>query len=199
VQQELTFAELLAHVRAGEPEAEAELVARYGDAVRRVARYRIRRSRLTHRVDSVDILQSVMKSFLVRFARGDSAWRLDTPEQLINLLLEMASHTVVDKKRREMAEKRGGGREIEPITGDLAKRGQPKPDEIVIDRELAELCLEKLSADGLRLFQLRFVEQLEWSAIADRERSTAEACRNKFNRALAAVREQLAAPNEEST
>jgi DNA-directed RNA polymerase specialized sigma24 family protein len=196
VYEELSFAELLARVRTGDADAETELVDRYGDAVRRVARYRIRRSRLTHRLDSVDILQSVMKSFMIRYARTDNPWRIDTPEQLVNLLLDMTGKSVIDKKRGEMTAKRGGGVEIEPIITDPRARRNESPVDIAITRELAALCLEKLSADGRRLFHLRFEKQLEWSAIAALEKSTAEACRNKFNRALEAVRGQM--PSEVS-
>lgn len=199
VYEELSFADLLARVRAGDADAETELVNRYGDAVRRVARYRIRRSRLTHRLDSVDILQSVMKSFLMRYAGSDTPWRIDTPEQLVNLLLDMVGNTVVDKKRREMTAKRGGGVQIEPIVFDPPARRRESPVDAAITRELAALCLEKLSADGRRLFRLRWEEQLEWSAIAALEGSTAEACRNKFNRALEAVREQLSSEKQERT
>jgi RNA polymerase sigma factor (sigma-70 family) len=190
--EELSFQELLSRVRRGDNDAATELLNRYGDAVRRVARQRLRRSRLRHRLDSVDVLQSVMKSFLMRYAGPDNQWKIDTPEQLINLLLDMAGNTVIDKKRREMSGKRGGGEETQSIVVDPPNpKRDPLPEELMITRELAALCLEKLSADGRRLFRLRFEEQLEWSAIADLEGSTAEACRNKLNRAFDSVREQM--------
>jgi RNA polymerase sigma factor (sigma-70 family) len=193
---ELSFEELIARVRSGDQAASRTLLERYGGAVRRVARMRIRHAMLSGQYDSVDIFQSVMRSFLMRVKKDDNDWQLDTPEQLLNLLLDMTDNTVVDKIRAATAEKRGGGER--PGTIDVDPRDpkghRPVEDELAT-KELAAQCWDKLSADGQRLFRLYFIEQMEWSEVAELEGSTAEACRKKLERAFENVAKQF--PSQE--
>jgi RNA polymerase sigma factor (sigma-70 family) len=189
---DLSFEELIARVRSGDQDASRVLLDRYGSSVRRVARMRIRHAMLSGQYDSVDIFQSVMRSFLMRVRRDDNNWQLDTPEQLVNLLLDITDNTVVDKIRAATAEKRGGGERPGTIDVDPKDpRGHRWVEDELATKELATQCWDKLSTDGQRLFRLYFIEQLEWSEVAQLEGSTAEACRKKLERAFENVAKQF--------
>lgn len=193
---DLTFAALIEQVRIGDQAASRLLLERYGAAVRRVARMRIRQAMLSGQYDSVDVFQSVMRSFLMRVKQDDNNWHLDTPEQLLNLLLNMTDNTVVDKIRAATADKRGGGERLETIDVDPRdNRASRSVEEELATKELAAKCWDRLSTDGQRLFRLYYFEQLEWNDVAAQEGSTAEACRKKLERALKSVAEQF--PSEE--
>src|SRR5262249_7578391 len=77
--------------------AAAELVRRYEPAVRRVARVRLGAAHLQRLLDSMDVCQSVFASFFVRAALGQ--FDLDTPEQLLKLLVSMSRRKVIDQVR----------------------------------------------------------------------------------------------------
>src|SRR4051794_15595325 len=83
---------LVRRVRAGDPEAAAELIRSYGAHIRRAARLRMRDPRLRRTFDSSDICQSVFASFLARLALGQ--FDLEHPEQLVRLLESMARNKV---------------------------------------------------------------------------------------------------------
>ncbi len=100
--EELSFDELIDRVRGGDEGAARLLYDRYGSAIRRVARAHIRHAMMGGQYDSADIFHSVMRSFFARVQRADNAWTLDTPEQLLNLLLDMTDKTAIDKIRARL-------------------------------------------------------------------------------------------------
>src|SRR5262245_59960928 len=83
--QELSFADLIRRVRAGDQEGWAELVKRYEPTIRRAVRFRLVDHRLGAVLDSMDIWQSLLRSFHVRVASGQ--YELNQPEQLLKLLV----------------------------------------------------------------------------------------------------------------
>src|SRR5215831_11847068 len=102
--EESAFQELIRRVRAGDGRAAEELVRRYEPAIRRVVRVRLGDSRLQRVLDSTDIAQSVFGSFFVRTALGQ--YELNTPEQLLNLLVNMSRKKVIDQVREAGAARR---------------------------------------------------------------------------------------------
>src|SRR5260370_42257532 len=94
-----TFDEFLRRVRAGDEEAAAELVRRYEPLIRREVRLQLEDRRLCRLFDSMDVCQSVLKSFFFRTAAGQ--YDLDTPEQLQRLLGTMARNKVASAARGE--------------------------------------------------------------------------------------------------
>src|SRR4051794_23122623 len=82
------FPDLIRRVRAGEPQAAAELVCRYEPEIRRFIRVRLTDPHLRRTLDSVDISQSVLAAFFVRVIAGQ--FDLEEPSQLIKLLVTMA-------------------------------------------------------------------------------------------------------------
>src|SRR5213080_462665 len=99
-----SFQELVARIRAGDNAAAAELVRRYEPAIRRVAHIRLGEAHLRHLLDSLDICQSVFASFFVRAALGDL--ELNSPEDLLKLLVAMSRRKVVDQVRKAAAARR---------------------------------------------------------------------------------------------
>src|SRR5262252_1078687 len=94
-----TFEELIRRVRAWDQEAAAELVRRYEPAIRRAVRFRLASARLGNLFDSMDVCQSVMRSFFVRAASGQ--FSMDTPEQVLALLTAMARNKLATQARKQ--------------------------------------------------------------------------------------------------
>jgi RNA polymerase sigma-70 factor (ECF subfamily) len=82
---DLSFLELIQCVRAGGQLASADFVKQHKPALR----VRLRDARLRRLIDSTDVCQSVMDNFFVRPSAG--AFKLQTPEQLIRLLLTLGA------------------------------------------------------------------------------------------------------------
>src|SRR4051794_7874124 len=93
------YDELIRRVRARDEDAAAELIRRYEPAIRRAVRVRLADARLGSLLDSMDICQSVLKSFFVRAATGQ--YELETPEQLLKLLATMARNKLTNRARSE--------------------------------------------------------------------------------------------------
>src|SRR5690349_3792840 len=84
--EEESAVELFRRVRAGDGAAAAELFRRYEPAIRRRVRVwlRLQDPRLRRVFDSMDICQSVLKSFFLRAVAGQ--YDVDSAEQLVGLL-----------------------------------------------------------------------------------------------------------------
>jgi RNA polymerase sigma-70 factor (ECF subfamily) len=189
-----TFEELIRGVRAWDQEAAAELVRRYGPAIRRAVRFRLADAQLGGLHDSMDICQSVLASFFIRAASGQ--YDLDSPEKVAGLLATMARNKLTSKARRQRALRRGGQR-VTAGGGDqeqFVARGAG-PSREVAARDLLEEVRRRLSPDERQLLDSRN-EGLEWAAIAANLGGSADALRKKFARALDRVAEQLGLDDE---
>src|SRR5262245_57388932 len=107
--EEPAFAELVSKVRAGDGEAAATLIRLYEPEIRRIVRVRLSGSRLRRIVDSADICQSVLANFFVRAASGQ--FELDSPAQLLKLLVTMACNKFNEQHRKQHTQRRGGGQQ----------------------------------------------------------------------------------------
>ena len=189
---EITFTELMRRVRAGDQQAITMLVDRYGDAVRRVARVRLRSRRLRRVLDSSDIGQSVLFSFVRRAGNGEWQDNLNSPEELLKLLATMARYKVIDQERKAYAARRGGGDLAQPLGDyDLPFTRDKSPSEQVADQELIDLAEETLSEEERQLLDLHYGDGLEWKEIAERVGGSPEALRMKLRRAFGRLREQF--------
>src|SRR5438270_11050286 len=110
-------------MRGGDQAAATELMRRYEPAVRRVARIRLGEANMQRLLDSMDICQSVFASFFVRAALGQ--YDIDTPEQVMHLLVAMSRRKVIDQMRGAAAERRDY-RRIEAV--DAEEQGCPSRD-----------------------------------------------------------------------
>ena len=166
-----TFAEFIRRVRAGDERAARELLERYGPAMRRVVRVRLREPRLYSRFDCDDICQSVMASFFVRAAAGQ--FDLERPDELLRLLVVMTRRKLSNQARRHRAECRDY-RRIEPCDPAYleGRSATPTPSRLVAGRELLDEYRRRLSDEERMLADLR-AEGCEWAEIAGRLGGTA--------------------------
>jgi RNA polymerase sigma factor (sigma-70 family) len=184
-----SFQDLIRRVRAGDGEAAAELVRSYEPAIRRVVRLRLTDARLRRVFDSMDVCQSVLGSFFARAALGQ--YDLDSPDQLLKLITQMARHKVTDGMRRERAERRDVARlEEDSRAGRDAAAGGASPSQQVAGRELLVEFRKRLSPEELALADLR-AQGREWAEIAAERGEKPDALRKRLTRGLDRVAQQL--------
>lgn len=187
------FQELIRRVRQGDEAAAEQLVRQYEAEIRRVVRVRLTNPQIGRIIDSVDVCQSVLANFFQRASAGQ--FEIETPEQLIKLLAQMAKNRLIDVVRRVNADKRGNGRTLPDDDGlDGVPIHDATPSQVVMREELAERALACLSAEERELVAARNSGR-EWADIA-RMRGlgeTPEALRKRFDRALKRVAEEMGA------
>jgi RNA polymerase sigma-70 factor (ECF subfamily) len=191
------FEELIRRVRAGDESAAVELVRTYEPVVRRFVRVRLGAGRLRQALDSMDICQEVLGSFFVRVALGQ--YDLDTPRDLLNLLVSMARNKLAMKARRAQPEQAnspdGPPRRVDETA--LPARGLDPSQEVALGELLGKVRAQ-LSEDESRLADLRS-QGRPWREIAAEVGDTPEALRMRLARAADRVarRFQLEEPCEE--
>jgi RNA polymerase sigma-70 factor (ECF subfamily) len=190
----LTFEELIRRVRAWDQQAATELVRRYEPMIRRTVRFRLADARLDNLLESMDISQSVLKSFFVRAAAGQ--FDLETPEQLLRLLATMAKNKLISASRRHRTLRRGGDHRVASIENpEWLVEPAPGPGPEVAARDLLQEVLRRLSPDERRLQELRN-DGHDWATIASRLGGSPEALRKQLSRAIDRVAEQLGLDDE---
>jgi DNA-directed RNA polymerase specialized sigma24 family protein len=190
----LTFHELIRRVRSGDQDAATEVVRSYEPEIRRVVRFRLNDARLANLFDSMDICQSVMKSFFVRAAAGQ--YELETPQQLLALLARMARNKLISQARKQHTEGRDCGRVVSGglDEGQLVAPGTC-PSREVTARELVQEIRRRLTPEELRIMELKN-QGHDWGAVAAALGGNANALRMKLNRALDRVAGQLGLDQE---
>lgn len=177
-----SFADLLTRVRAGDPDAAAELVREYEPAIRVVVRAHLVDVNLRRHFDSMDVCQSVLGSFFVRAAAGQ--FDIGEPAQLIALLIKMTRNKVamqVRFHRQLMRDIRRAAEGVEEI--DRAAGGEPSPVTAAAGKELLSAVLNRLSPEEREIAQRRALGE-DWAAVADGMGGTAEGRRKQLARAL---------------
>jgi len=183
-----SFRDLMARVRGGDDRAAEELLRRYEATVRLAVRVRLDRSELRRLLDSTDICQSVLGTFFVRAASGQ--FDLDTPEQLVKLLVTMARNKLINHVHRQRAARRDSRRDQSGVEIADPADGGPSPSRVVAARELLNTVRSRLTADERRLADLR-AEGRAWADIAAELGGHPDALRFRLTRALDRVAEQL--------
>ena len=183
-----TFCTLLHRVRAGDPDAVAELVRRFEPAIRRYVRLHLTDPRLRRVLDSADICQSVWGAFFVRAAAGQ--FDLECPEQLVKLLAAMARNRFLNHTRDQQADCRDlrrveGGDELLSAVADGGN-----PSEIVAGQDLLHTVLRRLPPEERHLAG-RPAEGWDWAEIAAEQGESAGALRKRLARALGQVAQDL--------
>lgn len=182
------FMAYVARLRSGDGAALEELVARYAPVIRLEARMRLRSPHLRAVLESMDICQSVLKSFFLRAAAGQ--FDIDRPEDLRKLLVQMACNKSREAARREFAQRRdarrtvGLGEDANQVSG-----GEDPADEV----EWQELLLrgrQMLSADERLLAEGRAAGQT-WDELAATIGGSPDQLRMQFARAQDRVAEAL--------
>jgi RNA polymerase sigma-70 factor (ECF subfamily) len=184
-----TFTDFIRRIRAGDEQAALEMVRRYEPLIRRQVRLQLEDRRLCRLFDSMDVCQSVLKSFFVRTAAGE--YDLDTPEQLQRLLVTMARNKLATEARREHRQRRdnrrvaGDGKQLEGVAARTST-----PSEEVAGKELLERLRQSLSVEEKAIAELRS-QGLAWTDIAARLGGTAQARRVQLSRAVERVLREL--------
>jgi RNA polymerase sigma-70 factor (ECF subfamily) len=187
--EESTFQRLIRRVRAGDAQAAEELVRLYEPTIRRVVRVRLGDARLQRLFDSTDICQSVFGSFFVRTALGQ--YDLNTPEQLLHLLVNMSRKKVIDQVREAGAARRDYRRGQRLPAEDLCVAPGPSPSEQVAGEDLLREFRKRLSEDERRLAEAR-ADGRDWKQIAaECGKGTPEALRKQLARAVDRVAREL--------
>jgi RNA polymerase sigma-70 factor (ECF subfamily) len=188
------FEELIRRVRAWDQEAAAELVRRYEPAIRRAVRVRLADARLGNLLDSMDICQSVLRSFFVRAA--SSQYELETPEQVLKLLTAMARNKLASQVRKQNALRRDNRRAsaIGDEGSKLVASGE-SPSAAFAVRDLQQEVRRRLAPDEWQLLELRN-QGHEWAAIAAQVGGAAETLRKRLARAIDRVVDELGLDDE---
>jgi RNA polymerase sigma-70 factor (ECF subfamily) len=188
------FEELIRRVRAWDQEAAAELVRRYEPAIRRVVRVRLANARLGNLFDSMDICQSVLRSFFVRAA--SSQYDLETPEQVLKLLTAMARNKLASHARKQHALRRDNRRAsaIGDAGSQLVSSGD-SPCAAIVVRDLQEEVRRRLAPDEWQLLELRN-QGHDWAEIAAQAGGLAATLRKKLARAIDRVIDELGLEDE---
>jgi RNA polymerase sigma factor (sigma-70 family) len=188
------FEELIRRVRAWDQEAAAELVRRYEPAIRRAVRVRLANARLGNLLDSMDICQSVLRSFFVRAA--SSQYELETPEQVLKLLTAMARNKLASQARRQHTRRRDNRRAS--AIGDEGSRlvsSGDSPSAAIVVRDLQEEVRRRLAPDEWQLLELKNRGH-DWAAIAEQVGGLPETLRKKLARAIDRVVAELGLDDE---
>jgi RNA polymerase sigma factor (sigma-70 family) len=186
------FRNLIRRAREGDEQAEVELVRMYEPEIRRVVRARLRDPAMRSLLDSTDICQSVLASFFARIVAGK--YRLETPDDVRNLLRKMAVNKLINQILRANAAKRTPkDRKVAlPENANVADPG-PTPSKIVSDRELARKISAHLSDEERRIVELHN-QGHSWQEVADQLGDSADALRMRYARIIARVRRAMGQP-----
>jgi RNA polymerase sigma factor (sigma-70 family) len=193
MQEQKTFADFVARVRAGDEQAAAELVRQYEPLIRREVRMHLEDRRLCRTFDSMDVCQSVLASFFVRTAAGQ--YDLESPEQLVNLLVKMARNKAVSAARREHRQRRDGRRADDGSGQFAAVDDRPSPSEVLSGKELLNQVRQRLAPEEQQLVEMRG-DGLAWADIADQLGGSAQARRMQLSRALERITRELGVDEE---
>ncbi len=139
-----TITRLLADLKAGNQEALEEIWQACSSELGQLARA-VMTNRPKRFTDEEDVLQSVFLSLLQK--KKDTF--PDNRRDLWRLLLSMTFKRMATHARREMAQKRGGGRTPASLFDEIANR-KPTPEDLAILSDTTERELEGLG-DELQL------------------------------------------------
>jgi RNA polymerase sigma factor (sigma-70 family) len=184
-----TFDSFMERIRGGSEDAARELVDRFEGVIRREARLRMDDHRLLRVFDSMDISQSVLTSFFVRASTGH--FDLETPEQLVKLLLQMTRNKLAFQVRRHRARRRDNRLLAAARVDELnVASTYPGPSQIAADHDLIDAVRLRLDDEERQIADLR-AEGWEWSEIASRLGGSAQARRMQLSRAVNRVAKAL--------
>jgi len=177
------FDDFIQRVRTGDEAAAEELVRHYEPLIRREVRLGLDDDRLNRAFDSLDVSQSVLGSFFVRVAIGQ--YDLESPDQLVRLLVTMARNKLASRARHERSQRRDVRRSTAADGDTLADipDGQPSPSETLSRRETLERLRAALTAEERQIAELRS-QGLGWEQVAERLGGQGQARRMQLSRGI---------------
>jgi RNA polymerase sigma-70 factor (ECF subfamily) len=181
------FRDLIDRVRAGDAQAETELVRRYEPTIQMVIRRRLTDSHLRRILDSLDICQSVFLNFFPRAALGQ--YEIDTEEQLLKLLVTMALNRLRYYYRTYPSPDTPMSEGMEPVDPN------PSPSEVILLQELVQSVRSRLSEEERQVMDFR-AAGYSWAESAAQVGGSADALRMRYGRAIAGVLGELGLQNQ---
>ena len=172
--------------RAGDPEAESEIYARYANRLARLAEQHLSR-KLAGRMDGEDVVQSVFRTFFRRSSEGQ--FRIDSSMNLWRLLVKITVLKARAKGRHHTAASRDVGAEAGAAGGvgiAEALATEPGPAEAAAFVDQIETLLHGLPPFYRQLLELR----LEGEQVADVARQL-NVSRQTVYRALKVLQSRL--------
>lgn len=190
--------ELVGRAQRGDKVALNELLARYGERLRRIVRVKMgveaRRA-----AESMDIVQETM----IVAARKLESFEARDHASILRWLAQIAEHQIRDLIERERAEKRDGRRtrSIEPadsqdLRGGIDPAGREETPSLDLSRReleaLYDECVEELPDRQRELVVKRDYETASWETIAKEcDAASTNAAKEMHRRALARLKELL--------
>lgn len=152
--QSIRATRLLTKLQAGDSDAAREIFARYAQRLARFAEQHLSH-KLRGRVDSEDIVQSVLHTFFKRSARGE--FQIDNSAQIWQLLVRITLMRVRAKARHHMAEMRDVRAEAASAEPEMADgiASDPDPAEAMLLIEAIEQLVGGLPPMYCQVLDLR--------------------------------------------
>jgi DNA-directed RNA polymerase specialized sigma24 family protein len=184
-----SFRDLMRKVQAGDPQAALEVVRSYEWAIRLQVRVRLSQPDLRRLLDSMDIVQLVWASFFPRAVAGQ--YEFDDPKKLLNLLITLAQHKLLDQARHLRRKRRGEGQ----VVGGLPAEGEPVdphpgPAQVADQRDFLKRFRDRLPPPEQALWDHRLLGR-SWVEIAAELGTDPDVLRIQFNRAVERVTREL--------
>lgn len=189
------FNAFIDRIRAGDEQAAGELVRIYEPHIRREVRLQIRDRRLYRLFESRDVCQSVLGSFFVRTALGE--YDLETPENLIKLLVVMTRNKVATAAQRQHRQRRDNRRNAGPEELEFVIARGPSPSELLSGQELLERFRAGFTEEERVIAGLR-KDGLSWDQITAQLGGTPQARRMQLARAVERVSRQIGLDDPET-
>jgi RNA polymerase sigma-70 factor (ECF subfamily) len=187
--------ELIFRAKAANEVARDELMVRYRNYLRMVARVWLDRT-VAAKMEPSDVVQET----LLRAHRGFDQFQGQSERELMVWLRKILAHYLIDVTRHYRASMRTAVREqsLEAALEQSAARLENRlvatgssPSQQTQRRETAVLladALERLKRDHREVILLRSLEELDWQTIASRMRRSPDAARMLWARALCELR-----------
>ena len=152
------FADLMARLRAGDQDAAWRLIEDYGPHIRRVVRRELHQ-KMRSKFDSIDFVQAVWASF---FREPGQMREMQTPEELLALLMTVARNKVIDETRRRLYLQKMNVHREEPLDEQPPEKlekmhsPQPRPSQVAVAREQWQRLMQGASPEHRQILEMRF-------------------------------------------
>jgi RNA polymerase sigma factor (sigma-70 family) len=183
------FEELVRRVRQGDAQAAAQLVETYGHVIRVAVRTKLSDPALRRQFDSMDVCQSVLKSFFSRASAGQ--FDICNPNQLARLFIAMAQNKLAMRARAARRQCRDLRRLTCEARIDVLQARGAEPGLESERRELLDRAMTMLPVE-VRQIAIRRSEGEAWEQIACALGGTPEQRRKQYERAIRRVAMKLA-------
>jgi RNA polymerase sigma factor (sigma-70 family) len=176
------LSEFFAVLRSGDGAAVEQLLQQLDPILRRIIRLRLIDGRLRHLLDTMDILQSLLKNFLSRKETGPFSG--EGSAELVAYLAAAVHHKIRTKTHRERRHGDSPPEDWDPASS------EPPPAEGVEDGDLRQAIRDRLSEQTRQVFDLR-MQGLTWAEIAEQVGGQPDALRMRLRRTVATILGEL--------